>query len=139
MIRLIKNTVYDLYQINIIKELSKFGIIGCSAAVVNFIAVILLVKAGLLSPLAANIIAFLIAFQVSFFGHKLWTFRHQGKHAATMTKFFIVAVLSFFLNEALFAGFLKYAHLYYPLALFITLMLVPPITFAFSKAWAFRR
>lgn len=121
------------------KELTKFGIIGISAAIVNFVAVILLVHAGLLSPLVANIIAFLIAFQVSFFGHKLWTFRHAGKHVSTMSKFFIVAIAGFFLTESLFAFFLKAEHLYYPLALVLTLVIVPPITFTFSKAWAFRK
>jgi len=120
-------------------QLIRFGFVGVLAAMTNFVAVVILVSLTHLHPLVANIFAFLIAFQVSFHGHKFWTFStSEAKHLSSMTKFFIVAVASFFLNEALFALFLQEWRLYYMLALFLTLMIVPRITFTFSKLWAFR-
>lgn len=138
MKKLAKNTYNSFFGEHFIGQIGRFGVIGVTAAIVNFMLVLYLVSAGYLSPLAANILAFLIAFQVSFWGHKHWTFRCAGRHLSSLSKFFIVAAVSFLLNEGLFATFLKAAHLYYPVALILTLAIVPPLTFLFSKVWAFK-
>lgn len=122
-----------------IKQISRFGIIGAIAAAVHFISVVAVVQYFNISPLIANIIAFLIAFNVSYFGHRYWTFDSGvNESQAMMRKFFIVAVFSFGLNQFLFYVLLKFAHIYYPLALFVVLMAVPPLTFVLSKTWAFK-
>jgi len=138
MINTTKLALEPIIKSPMIQQLTRFGVVGCSAAVINFFIVVALVHLFTFPPLLANAFAFLIAFQISFLGHKYWTFGHDGGHFSTMSKFFIVAIASFFLNEALFAFFLHTEHLFYPIALGITLMLVPPITFVFSKIWAFR-
>jgi len=121
------------------QELTRFGTVGVSAAAVNFAMVLLLVSFVHLRPLLANVVAFLTAFQVSYHGHKRWTFgQHNARHVSVMTKFFIVAGLSFILNEGLFALLLRETHLYYPIALLVVLLVIPPITFILSKMWAFR-
>jgi putative flippase GtrA len=136
---MIKRTGLLLRKIPNYQELSRFAIIGILAALVNFIALVALVSLGHIQPLLGNVIAFLIAFQVSYHGHKRWTFSNkESKHRKAMTKFFIVAGISFLLNEGLFALLLKETHLYYPVALLLVLIIVPPITFVFSKVWAFR-
>lgn len=119
-------------------QLLRFGTIGSFAALVHFSVVVTLVSLTLMHPLFANIIAFLIAFQVSYFGHKYWTFDDIAQKAKTAwLKFFTVAVLSFLLNEFLFFILLTQTQLYYPIALLIVLMIVPPFTFILSKTWAF--
>ena len=59
----------------LVMQLMRFGIIGSLAAFINFGIVILLVELWGWHPLSANAIAFLIAFQVSYSGHRYWTFR----------------------------------------------------------------
>ena len=119
-------------------QVVRFGIVGVCAACVNFFAVVLLVQAVHFTPLVANVFAFTVAFQVSFFGHKCWTFKHKGSHLPAVTKFLLVALASLLLSEALFALFLKEIHFYYPIALLLTLILVPPATFTINKLWTFR-
>ena len=79
-------------------QLVRFGIVGLSAASVNLFIVFLLVHYRHLHPLSANIIAFLISFQISYNGHKYWTFRSSASHLTSMSKFFFVAVFSSFMH-----------------------------------------
>jgi putative flippase GtrA len=123
-------------------QFARFGIVGAHAAGVNFIALMVLVEFFHFSPLVANIFAFLIAFQVSYWGHRRFTFRsvkHQTRQPMRKTalRYFVVASLSFLLNEGFFALFLNYFHMYYLIAMILTLVFVPPITFVLSKVWAF--
>ncbi len=119
------------------RQLFRFGVIGSAAAAVNMIVVVLLVQFAHWSPLAANIIAFVIAYQVSFFGHHHWTFQATSSAKTSWPKFLLVAVGSFILNEGFYALFLQVWHVEYIVALLLVLLVVPPITFALSKLWAF--
>lgn len=119
----------------------KFVVVGTLAAMVNLLLVAILVKAFSWRPLWANVIAFLLAYQVSFLGHYHWTFKqdHASKKLSPWSKFFVVACFSFILNEGLYAILLHYFHIEYMLALFLVLIIVPPVTFVLGKFWAFRR
>lgn len=121
-------------------QVARFGVIGVTAAVVNTVVVVIGVEWLHWHPLLANILAFAIAYQVSFFGHQYWTFRRVAADSAATSwiKFLAVAVFSFGLNESLYALFLTIFHLQYVLALILVIVLVPPVTFVLSKLWAFR-
>ncbi len=125
-------------KIRMFNQLIKFGIIGCLAAAVHFSVVVILVSYFAIHPLISNVFAFLIAFNVSYFGHRLWTFNTiQHQFQKTVIKFFIVAVFSFLLNEYLFYIFLNVYHIYYIYSLLLVLLIIPPLTFIMSKLWAF--
>lgn len=121
------------------RQLLKFGCIGTAAAAVHMGVVALLVPLGL-QPLLANIVAFVTAFNVSYLGHRLWTFGNRTtlSHKRSMVRFWGIAVTSFAINETLFFLFLNYTTLPYLVALFLVLILVTPITFVLSRLWAFR-
>jgi putative flippase GtrA len=57
----------------VIKQLARFGVVGIAAMAVHWLVVMALVPLGLL-PLIANVIAFAVAFNVSYLGHRNWTF-----------------------------------------------------------------
>jgi len=119
-------------------QLFRFGLVGGIAAATHFCLVILLVNKFNLLPLIANIFAFFIAFFVSLFGHQYWTFHTSNVTLSTSVwRFFTVAGLGLLFNECLFFLLLTVLHLYYPLALFIVLLIVPPVTFICSKYWVF--
>ncbi|MCW5590408.1 MAG: GtrA family protein [Legionellales bacterium] len=119
-------------------QIIQFGIVGSLAALIHLSVVILLVSTFAIPPLFANLFAFIIAFNVSYFGHRWWTF-NTAEHSLhqSLFKFFVVAALSFILNETLFYIFLYDFHLFYALALLLVLIIVPPLTFLLSKFWAF--
>jgi putative flippase GtrA len=125
-------------HIILFKQSFKFSIIGILAAMVHFIVLTSIVHFLHWHPLSANIIAFLVAYNVSYFGHKNWTFYQKEKSIGhtSWIKFFIVASLSFCLHESFYGIYLLVIPSY-QLALFFTLASVPPITFVLSKFWAF--
>jgi putative flippase GtrA len=114
-----------------------FGFVGAAAALVHFLVVGLLAPLGA-HPLAANVVAFLVAFGVSFFGHSRWSFPARRAWLGALPRFLAVAVSSFVANEILYALLLWFTPLGYREALVIVLILVASATFVASKHWAFR-
>ena len=76
-------------------QLCRFGIVGVSAAVVNYLIVVVIVEYGHWQPLLANIVAYLLAFNVSYTGHRLFTFSHKAHEKSSLTKFFVVSLTGF--------------------------------------------
>jgi putative flippase GtrA len=131
--------ISQFIQNNTIKQIAKFICIGTLAAIVNFIVDIFLVEVINISPLLANIFGFAIAFQVSFLGHRFWTFYEKGIKDTHIVwiKFLTVALFSLGLNQLLYSIYLIFIDNYI-IALFFALITVPPITFIISKLWAFK-
>ncbi|MCY1559138.1 GtrA-like protein [compost metagenome] len=92
-----------------------------------------------LSPLLANLLGFLMAFKVSYWGHRLKTFgaRHVP-HLKALPRFFLVASLGFVLNETLYFLLLRYTQLDYRDALLLVLAAVAGLTFLLGRFWAFQ-
>lgn len=119
------------------RELFWFGVVGMSAMLVHLGMVWLLVPAGL-PPLAANVIGFLVAFQVSHAGHHRLTFgTAQAPAVRSRQRFFIVALASFALNELMYAALLHFTVLDYRIALVIVLIAIAALTFVSARRWAF--
>ena len=126
------------YNLALLGQLVRFSGVGLTALVIHWSAVLLIVPLGY-PPLMANIIAFCIAFQFSFWGHRYWTFKAQSlPKQTTRLRYLIVALGGFVLNQSLFWFLLEFTNLPYQLALFLVLLLVSVNSFIFSKFWAFR-
>lgn len=120
------------------RELFWFGAVGLTAMAVHLASVALVLVPLGLSPLVANVIAFLIAFQVSHAGHRRFTFSHHDAPASqSRWRFFAVACASFLVNELMYAALLRFTTLDYRVALFIVLVLVAALTYVSSRTWAF--
>lgn len=120
------------------RELFWFGVVGVSAMAVHLASVALLLVPMGLSPLLANVVGFLLAFQVSHAGHRRLTFRRGDLPASrSRSRFFLVAVGSFLVNEALYALLLHYTGLDYRIALAIVLVAVAVLTYVAARQWAF--
>jgi putative flippase GtrA len=121
-------------------EVARFGAVGISAMLVHFFLVAaLLVPAGL-SPLIANSIGFLVAFQVSYQGHYRLTFKaEQVPHRIALPRFFAVACIGFAANELMYFMLLRYTPIDYRVALLFVLLAVAALTFFMGKLWAFAK
>ena len=118
-------------------QVSRFALVGIVALLVHWCVVRLLVPLGL-APLVANVFGFLVAFNVSYFGHRKLTFKAEAlQHSQTLPKFASVALGSFAINESLYALLLFFTPLRYDIALFIVLGVVAVLTYLFSRFWAF--
>lgn len=118
----------------------RFTMVGSGAAAVHYLCVLLLVEYLFISALFANLIAFCVAFLVSFFGHTYLTFatvtRFRIKH--TLPRFFLVASSAFGCNEILFFILIRYFFWPYQIALAFVLITVAAGTYICSQYWAFR-
>ena len=118
-------------------QLFRFGCVGVLAMALHLAVVSALVPLGL-PPLWANVLAFAVAFQVSYFGHRGWTYRATGGGGA-YGRMLMVSLASFALNEAMYACLLKFAPFDYRVSQMIVLIAVSLFTFAGSRFWVFAR
>lgn len=128
------------YMNTLLTQLVWFVTVGCTAAATHWVVAVLCVEHLALAPLLANVVGWLVAFQVSLFGHYHLTFKHQGapwRQAAV--RFFAVALLGFALNELAYATLLHLTSLRYDIALALVLIGVAVLTFVLSRFWAFKR
>lgn len=114
----------------------RFGCVGGFAMLVHFLVVALLVPFGI-APLAANVAAFIVAFQVSFIGHRQWTFGAK-KSVGQYPRMLAVSLTGFAINEALYAVLLKSGLLDYRAALVIVLITVAAGTYIGTRFWVFK-
>ncbi|WP_437439071.1 GtrA family protein [Comamonas testosteroni] len=130
---------HALQRLRRLPQLLQFVLVGGSAAATHLAVVGLLVSLGGMPPLRANVLAFLVAFVVSYNGHALLTFSAaQARGWPVVAKFFAVACLSFVANEALYYIALNWLHWHYFWSLAAVLVLVAIGTFVMSKFWAFK-
>ncbi|MCF8998637.1 GtrA family protein [Acinetobacter nectaris] len=121
-------------------EFIRFCCIGLCAAVTHYTIALALYQ-HYDTPLSlSNLIAFCIALWVSYFGHKLFTFRTTSERTShTFLKFVIVASLGFLFNE----GFLLLSHNFFatlPIQLLIATAIIftAVLTFFLNKFFTFK-
>lgn len=120
------------------RQLAGFALTGALAAATHWSGVLLLVEAGGVAPLRANVAGFVLAIAVSYSGHRHLSFAATHvPHRAALPRFVVVALAGFLLNQALFAGLLAWTALPYPLALLLVLASVAALTFLLARQWAF--
>ena len=91
-------------------------------------------------PELANATGFMVAFFVSFGGHRLLSFRDASTTVAqSFQRFVVTALAGFATNELVFVLLLRVAGWPALLALFVALVVAAGQTFLLSRFWAFRR
>ena len=134
---LIRSGYFSAYA-PLVGQVARFGIVGLSAAAIHFSTVMMLVQYFAMQPLVANILGFCVAFQMSYWGHRLWTFNAGSiQHSDALPRLIAVQIGNLVANEALFYTFLR-MHIPYQLALLIVLTTLPIFTFLLNKFWVFR-
>lgn len=120
-------------------QLIRFIAVGGSAALVHLVMLWSGVNLLSLAPVIANLLAFTIAFIVSYLGQSLWTFGHKQHTYGAVVRYLMVQLFcSLALNQGLFTLLITCTPLHYLIASFIVLVTVPVATFTLSKYWAFR-
>ena len=117
-----------------------FIAVGCAAALVHWVVVVSLVSRAGWLPLVANVAGWLIAFVVSYSGHRRWTFSsHDAPVGRSLRRFFVVSASGFVVNEGIYALLLQERWLRYDAVLAIVLVGVAGFTYWLSRHWAFLR
>jgi putative flippase GtrA len=113
-------------------------LVGGMAAGVHLLVVMLAVELGQVSPAYANVIAFAVAFLVSYAGHRRYTFGAGPGVADSLGKWLAVSIGGFLLNQALYVAALRLLPAWpYLLLLAGVTVLVALCSFFLGKLWAF--
>lgn len=120
-------------------SLSGFTVVGMLAALVHYVSAVGLQALAIASAPWANGIGFMLAFPVSYVGHRYWSF--NGRHLAhrqTLPRLLIVSLSGFFANQFLLLSALHYWGGPFWLILAVVMGLVAGSLFLFSKYWVFK-
>lgn len=116
-------------------QLNRFALVGLLATAVHLSVVRLyFFQIAHPSEYIANILGFSIAFLVSYFGHCHFTFAQKG----SFFKFLAVSLFGFLINNLILVTLLQTAHVKGWVAVTISTLCVPIITFILSKFWVFK-
>lgn len=119
-------------------RMSRFGVVGAVATATHLLLVSVLITATNLPTLAANTLAFLIAFGISLAGHYFWTFQKPGELRRATFRFMLVSLSAFICNTLVLAFALN-AGWFSPLVTTLLAAAVIPLsTYLASRLWAFQ-
>ena len=120
------------------RQLFYFGLVGTTAALVNFLVTIVLVSQLKIIPEGANFLAFLVAFLVSYFGHRRFTFASSRHHREALPRFLITAILGFLGNETIFTLMIRVLGIHYITSLPFAILGGAIVVFLLGKFWSFK-
>lgn len=119
------------------RKIFRFALVGGAATVVHAAVALLLHYQAGIEALAANVVAFFMAWGVSYLANWAWTFEAASEHRQSIPRFLTVSLSGFGLNQTLL--WLTYSVLGWPmwLALAPSLVAIPAASFVASYLWAF--
>jgi putative flippase GtrA len=121
------------------KSATWFTIVGAFAALTHYVVAVGLEHIMNLQPAWSNVCGFILAFPVSYVGHRKFSFANQNasnRHA--LPRFLTVALAGFIANQTLVVLGLRYTPVPFWLLLGIVMVLVALSTYLLSHYWAFK-
>lgn len=86
----------------------------------------------------ANAAGFVVSVLTNYYLNRRWTFRSSAAVGAELTKFFVVSVVAYLANLAVFSALHSLAHVAPIPSQVIAIACVMPINFILNKLWSFR-
>jgi putative flippase GtrA len=116
-----------------------FTLVGIAAALTHYVVAVVLESVFNAVPAKANILGFICAFPVSYFGHRRFSFAsHNTQHRQALPKFLLIAVGGFLVNQTLVLLLLRFTALPFWLVLGVVMVVVALSTYFLSRFWAFK-
>ncbi len=121
----------------LLRQVLRFAVVGMGATLTHAAVFWLGFALGGLHHVPANILAFLVAFEVSYFGHRRWSFAGGRRETGRRWRLLAVSLLGLGLNLAW--GALAF-ELWGGMALFLALQIgvTPGLVFVLSRLWVFK-
>ena len=119
-------------------DVCRFIIVGGLATFVHYIVALTVYGGFNVPPLWANFIAFIIAFNVTYFGHYFWVFESDNAHRSSLPKSLTVSLIGLALSQIIVWGLTERLAFPFHLTLIIAVTLVPMVTFSLNRLWVFK-
>lgn len=121
-----------------LRQMFRFGIVGIAATLVHVAAMVFYVEALGITPVFANLLAFLTALPVSYLGNFHWTFSVRGEHSRRLPRFVFTQSIGFGSSQSIVFVFVELLTIDYKAALAVVVATVPALTYLASRLWVFR-
>lgn len=119
-------------------QIFRFIVSGVTATAVHFLVLHSLVKYENIDPVAATVLAFSVAFMVSYAFNSFWTFKANKISSKSVGKYLLVSISGMLLN-ALIMAFAVYVYGWsYRVGFLLGAILVPVLTFMSLKFLVFK-
>jgi putative flippase GtrA len=121
-------------------QYGRFTLVGLGATALHVLVYAATIELLDLAPLAANALGFAAGVNVSFIGHRRWTFAggYAENTARSLARFWVVALMGFALNTGFVHLVTGTLGLHYRWSIPLIAGVTPVVTFTLSKLWAFR-
>ena len=123
----------------LVRQFSIFVIVGCTAALMHFLILGLLVELSVTGPVVGTMVGFVAGTLVSYVLNRHFTFRSSRAHTSALPRYLAVAGIAFLLNAGLMDLFTHRLGLFYLLAQALTSGIVLCWTFTGYRLWAFAK
>jgi putative flippase GtrA len=117
--------------------LVKYGTVGVAASLLHIASALLFYGAAGMPATLANTMAFLMSFSLSFLGNYRWTFASTGAESAALSKFFLLSVACFLLNQTLVALAMTLVRLPFGVSVTLATAAAAALGFLGSHRWVF--
>lgn len=118
-----------------VAQLIRFGWVGVLATLIHLgVAAILIYSPLNWHVVTVNVVAFMVAFQVSFWGHRYFTFRRPGH----MRRFLVAALLGMLIHNILLIVIYKIGWFGEWLSILLAMAVAPIVVYLLSRFWVFR-
>ena len=128
-------------QWNQFMQFVKFGMVGLSNTIINYVCYLILIKLGVYY-LIASIVGFLVSVVNAYYWNSKYVFRKEGEkqsHLQAFIKVFLsYAATGLVLNNILLFIWVNLLHLSEVIGPIVTLIVTIPTNFILNKLWAFR-
>ncbi len=116
---------------------SRFALVGVLATAVHLTVSLLGVSVVDMPIRTANVLGFLVALSVSYFGHYTFSFRSTRGHRGAIARFLILSLISFACNALLVEALMLYPSLSDVWRLTIGIGIMPVASFIISRLWVY--
>ncbi|HEY5256967.1 MAG TPA: GtrA family protein [Candidatus Baltobacteraceae bacterium] len=122
-----------------VRQFVKFGLVGLSGFVINFIIFSILQKTTPMPLLVDNSIGFMAGGVSNYFLNRAWTFRSSGDAKREGAQFLIVSLLALIVDNLVFAVLLHATHhTHYHTVWFVATLSSVFVNFFLNKYWTFK-
>jgi putative flippase GtrA len=122
-----------------LRRFARFATVGALASAVHTAVFALAIELGHVEAVLANAIAFSVAVLVGYALNRRWTFAAHGAAHARLWRYVIAQLIGLAWNSVIMFAAVHGAKWSPYLGLLLSLLLVPPLTFALNQLWVFRR
>ena len=118
--------------------LARFVFVGGSVAVIHIGLALTFLFVFKLSPIASNVLAFIIAFIFSFVGQYYWTFKSSVNKKKALLLYFLASVLGFVANNVVLIYMIEMEFVAAHWSIVLSACVIPVVTYTVSRLFIFK-